>query len=248
MNRRIFALALASVLSLSLLTSCGGDKTPASSGTDASASQSTSSSEQLPEERKVVTLGMYGDADFYTLKGVVENVLALARIDGASYSSYADDATYHPGRCARVIAADGTVLGIFGQAHPLTAANYGIDAPVYVAALDFEEIFAHRAGTLEYKPLPKFPATTRDFSFVVDEAMEVGTIEATMARAGGKLVEKVALFDIYRGHQIGDGKKSVSMRVSLRASDRTLTVEEADKVAAKILGAMEHQLGITIRQ
>jgi phenylalanyl-tRNA synthetase beta chain len=78
--------------------------------------------------------------------------------------------------------------------------------------------------------------------------MEVGTIEATMARAGGKLVEKVALFDIYRGPQIGEGKKSVSMRVSLRASDRTLTVEEADKVAAKILGAMEHQLGITIRQ
>ncbi len=204
--------------------------------------------EQLPEERKVVTLGMYGDVDFYTLKGVVENMLALARIEGAVYASCSDDATYHPGRCARVTAADGTVLGIFGQVHPLTAANYGMDAPVYVAALDFEEIFVHRAGTLEYKPLPKFPATTRDFSFVVDEDMEVGTIEATMARAGGKLVEKVALFDIYRGPQIGEGKKSVSLRVSLRASDRTLTVEEADKVAAKILGAMEHQLGITIRQ
>ena len=146
------------------------------------------------------------------------------------------------------MAADGTELGIFGQLHPLTAANYGIDTQAFVAALDFEAIFAQRAGTVEYKPLPKFPATTRDFSFVVDEAVEVGTLIATMARAGGKLVEDVALFDIYRGPQIGEGKKSVSLRVSLRATDRTLTVEEADKASAKILGAMEHQLGITIRQ
>ncbi|MBO5898027.1 MAG: phenylalanine--tRNA ligase subunit beta [Clostridia bacterium] len=207
--------------------------------------------EQLPEEKKVLTLGAYGEdgaASFYSLKGVIENVLALGRISGVTYVSCSDDATYHPGRCAKVLAADGTELGIFGQLHPLTAANYGIDTPTCVAALDFDAIFDHRAGTVEYKPLPKFPATTRDFSFVVDEAMEVGTIESTMARAGGKLVESVALFDIYRGPQIGEGKKSVSLRVALRAADRTLTVEEADKVANKILGSLEHQLGIKIRQ
>ena len=207
--------------------------------------------EQLPTESKVLTLGGYGEngeSGFYALKGVIENVLALGGIKGVTYTSYSDDATYHPGRCAKLIAADGTELGIFGQLHPLTAANYGIDTPTCVAALDFDAIFDHRAGTVEYKPLPKFPATTRDFSFVVDEAMEVGTIEATMARAGGKLVESVALFDVYRGEKIGEGKKSVSLRVSLRASDRTLTVEEADKVANKILGSLEHQLGITIRQ
>jgi phenylalanyl-tRNA synthetase beta chain len=185
---------------------------------------------------------------FIELKGAVENVLALARISGVSFKACSDDATYHPGRCAKVVAADGTELGIFGQLHPLTAANYGIDTPTCVAALDFDAIFDLRAGTVEYKPLPKFPATTRDFSFVVDEEVEVGTLTATMARAGGKLVEDVALFDIYRGPQIGEGKKSVSLRVSLRAADRTLTVEEADKVSSKILGAMEHQLGITIRQ
>ena len=204
--------------------------------------------EKLPEEKKVLTIGAYGKIHFFAVKGVVENVLALAGINKATYVSYSDDATYHPGRCAKVIAADGTELGIFGQLHPLTAANYGIDTQAFVAALDFEAIFAHRAGTVEYKSLPKFPATTRDFSFVVDEAVEVGTLIATMTRAGGKLVEGVALFDIYRGPQIGEGKKSVSLRVSLRAADRTLTVEEADKVSNKILGAMEHQLGITIRQ
>ncbi len=203
---------------------------------------------QLPEEKKILTIGAYGKTDFYAMKGIVENVLALARIEKASFVSYSEDATYHPGRCAKVLAADGTELGIFGQLHPLTAANYDMDVPAFVAALDFEEIYAHRAPALEYKPLPKFPATTRDFSFVVDEAVEVGTLIATMTRAGGKLVEGVALFDIYRGPQIGEGKKSVSLRVSLRAADRTLTVEEADKVSNRILGAMEHQLGITIRQ
>ena len=207
--------------------------------------------EQLPEEKKVLAIGAYGEDGengFYALKGVIENVLSLVRISGATYVACSDDATYHPGRCAKVLASDGTELGIFGQLHPLTAANYGIDTPTCVAALDFDAIFDHRAGTVEYKPLPKFPATTRDFSFVVDEDMEVGTIESTMARAGGKLVESVALFDVYRGEKIGEGKKSVSLRVSLRATDRTLTVEEADKVANKILGSLEHQLGIKIRQ
>ena len=203
---------------------------------------------QLPEEKKVLTVGAYGKTDFYAMKGVIENVLALGGIEKASYLSYGEDATYHPGRCAKVLATDGTELGIFGQVHPLTAANYGIDTPTYVAALDFDAIFAHRAGTVEYKPLPKFPATTRDFSFVVDEALEVGTLIAAMERAGGKLVESVSLFDMYRGPQLGEGKKSVSLRVSLRAADRTLTVEEADKVSSKILGSLEHLMGITIRK
>ena len=98
-----------------------------------------------------------------------------------------------------------------------------------------------------YTPLPKFPASTRDFSFVCDEALEVGTLKEEMAKAGGKLVEDIALFDIYRGPQIGENKKSVSLRVTLRASDRTLTVEEAEKVSAKILAGLERNLGISIR-
>jgi phenylalanyl-tRNA synthetase beta chain len=202
----------------------------------------------LPEENKVITLGMYGDVDFYDLKGVVENVLSLAGITNATYTACADDPIFHPGRCATVTTADGTTLGVFGQVHPLTAANYGLNSAVYAGSLDFEAIFEARQPTIEYKPLPKFPATTRDFSFVVEEATEVGALIAAMTRAGGKLVENVALFDIYRGPQLGEGKKSVSLRVSLRAADRTLTVEEADKVSAKILGALEHTMGITIRK
>ena len=204
--------------------------------------------DDLPCESNVLTLGMYGDVDFYTMKGVIEGSLALGRIKGVTYEAVTDNATFHPGRCARLVAADGEMLGIFGQLHPLTAQNYGFTAPVYAAELDFDAIFEHIDGVIEYKPLPKFPASTRDFSFVCDEELEVGKLSALIARAGGKLVENVELFDIYRGAQLGEGKKSVSFRVTLRASDRTLTVEEADKVSSKILSSLEHQLGLTLRK
>ncbi|MBR3845417.1 MAG: phenylalanine--tRNA ligase subunit beta [Clostridia bacterium] len=204
--------------------------------------------DDLPCESNVLTLGMYGDVDFYTMKGVIEGSLALGRIKGVTYEAVTDNATFHPGRCARLVAADGEMLGIFGQLHPLTAQNYGFNTPVYAAELDFDAIFEHIDGVIEYKPLPKFPASTRDFSFVCDEELEVGKLSALIARAGGKLVENVELFDIYRGTQLGEGKKSVSFRVTLRASDRTLTVEEADKVSSKILSSLEHQLGLTLRK
>jgi phenylalanyl-tRNA synthetase beta chain len=122
-----------------------------------------------------------------------------------------------------------------------------VDLPVYACELDFEAIFALMNEAKLYTPLPKFPATTRDFSFVCDEALEFGTIKEEMAKAGGKLVDSIELFDIYRGHQVGENKKSVSIRVTLRASDRTLTVEEAEKVSSKILAGMEKNLGITLR-
>ena len=200
----------------------------------------------LPNENKVICASMYGDCDFYTMKGVCENVLKLADIKKFSVSAVSGNPSYHPGRCAQIV-ANGKVVGIFGQIHPLTAQNYGIGTPVYACELDFEAIFAMMNDTKLYTPLPKFPATTRDFSFVCDESLEVGAIQAEMAKAGGKLVEDVALFDIYRGHQIGENKKSVSLRVTLRAADRTLTVEEAEKVSAKILSAIEQAFGITIR-
>ena len=205
------------------------------------------SANELPDECSVLTLGAYGNTDFYAMKGVCENVLALAGIENATFTACADNVDYHPGRCAKILAENGTVLGIFGQAHPLMAKNYDFSAPVYVAELDFDTIFAIANTEKVYRPLPKYPATTRDFSFVCDEDMEVGAIEGVMAKAGGKLVENVALFDIYRGPQVGEDKKSVSLRVTLRASDRTLTVEEADKVSKKILNDLKFKMGLELR-
>ena len=200
----------------------------------------------LPNENKVLCSAIYGNCDFYSMKGVCENVLKLADIKNAVISSADNNPSYHPGRYAQ-ITVDGKIIGVFGQIHPLATKNYGIDIPVYACELDFDAIFGMMNATKLYTPLPKFPATTRDFSFVCDEAIEVGTLKAEMAKAGGKLVEAVELFDIYRGPQVGENKKSVSLRVTLRASDRTLTVEEAEKVSSKILRGIEHNLGITLR-
>ncbi len=202
----------------------------------------------LPEERKILTLGMYGDEDFYSLKGAVVNVLEAAGIEKAKFVSCADNNAYHPGRCAKVYTRGGVELGVIGQLHPLTAKNYDLDVDVYVAELDFDRIWECADLTVDYKPMSKFPSVTRDFSFVCDESLEVGTIEEVMTRAAGKLCVGVSLFDIYRGAQIGEGKKSVSFRITLHANDRTLTVEEADKVSSKVLSDLKFKLGIGIRE
>ena len=202
----------------------------------------------LPDENKVITLAAYGaDEDFYALKGVIENILESAGIEKAKFVAYSDDKAYHSGRCAKIVTADGKELGIFGQIHPLTAKNYDISTPVYAAELSFDNIFDAADMTIDYKPMPKFPAVSRDFSFVCDEELEVGTISEVIEKAAGKLCEDVKLFDIFRGEKLGAGKKSVAFRVTLRASDRTLTVEEADKVSNKIIKDLSFKLGLNIR-
>ena len=200
----------------------------------------------LPNENKVTTVGMYGNIDFYSIKGVCENIIALAGIKDTEYVAVSDNPSYHPGRCA-VIKSGDSVLGILGQVHPLVMQNYGVSVATYAAELDFDKIFEMSNTEKHYKALPKFPASTRDFSFVCDKDLEVGKIEKIMATAGGKLVEDVKLFDIYTGPQVGADKKSVSLRVVIRAADRTLTVEETDKVSEKILKALDTQLGINLR-
>ena len=201
----------------------------------------------LPDERKVLTIGFYGRGDFFTMKSICETVARYARIR-TDYTRQSGNPSYHPGRCAELYTHDGVYLGILGQIHPAVAANYSMTQPVYVAEIDVPALFANRGAEPQYKPLPKFPATTRDFSFVCAEALEVGAIEKVMYRSGVKLLEDVKLLDIYRGVQVGEGKKSVTFRIVLRSTDHTLTVDEADKAAKKILEAMERELGITIRQ
>ena len=202
--------------------------------------------EELPTETKVVTLGMYGDVDFYDLKGVVENLLSLAGIRDVTFTACTDDPAYHPGRCAKVLSGD-VELGVFGQIHPVVAADYGFTAPVFCGAVNFDTLWQNADMTVDYKPLPKFPASARDFAFVCPEETEVGAIEATMKKAAGKLCESVALFDIYRGEKLGEGLKSCAFRVTLRAPDRTLTQDEADKVSKKIVKDLEFKMGLKLR-
>ncbi len=201
---------------------------------------------KLPDELRRIVIGFLRSGDFYTLKGIVDELLTKAGIKNALYAAKRDDTAFHPGRCA-VVSADGVVLGTIGEIHPTVASEYGIDEPVYVADIDFENLFAAAKLDKQFKALPKFPATTRDFAFVCDDGLEVGAIEAVMKKAGGKLIEDVKLFDVYCGKQLGEGKKSVAFKVILRAPDRTLTDDEADKTSKKILTLLEKELSITLR-
>ena len=201
----------------------------------------------LPEEKYKVMIGSYGKGDFYRMKGVIEAVLEDAGIKDVSFAAETNDPSYHPGRCAKVISSDGKEIGVFGSIHPEVRKNYGIDAEVFAAELDLNTLFELSDFDRHYKPLPKYPSVNRDFAFVCKDELEVGAIENVMKTAGGKLVESVRLFDVYRGGQIPEGMKSLAFSVTMRASDHTLTDEESDKVTKKILTLLERELGLTLR-
>lgn len=202
--------------------------------------------ELLPDEVPNLVLGMYGDdKDFFTLKGVVENLLDTQAIREYDVDAKSDDPTFHPGRCA-VLSKDGEEFGIIGEVHPLVCANYGINTRVYVGKLKLRKLFAMMDTQRSYVPMPKFPASTRDLALLCDDALPVMTMEKAIKAAAGKILEKIELFDVYKGSQIAQGKKSVAFNISMRASDRTLTDEEVNGAMSKILKALE-ELGAQIR-
>ena len=201
----------------------------------------------LADEPKVLSLGAYGDEmDFFTLKGSVEALLGACRIKDVRFAACTDNASYHPGRCAKVYAG-GTELGVLGQIHPLVAANYGVDAEIYAAELNFDALYAVRGGIPVYQPLPKFPAVTRDIAVVCAEGVTVGALEECIRRGAKGLLKKVELFDIYRGVGVAPGSKSVAFSLTLRADDRSLTGEEADEDVKSILALLEAELGAKLR-
>jgi len=201
----------------------------------------------LADEPKILSLGAYGDdADFFTLKGYVETIIEALRIENARYEACADNPSYHPGRCARVYAGD-TLLGVFGQIHPLVAENYGVDTEIFAAELAFDALWESRGGAPEYVPLPKYPSIARDIAVVCAEDVTIASLSDCIRRAGGKLLKNVELFDIYRGSHIAEGKKSTAFSLTLRSDEQTLTDDHADEVVGNILEKLKAELGAIIR-
>ncbi len=195
----------------------------------------------------MLTLGAYGDqADFFELKGIVETILKELRVPKVRFTPCRDNPSYHPGRCAQVW-CDAIPLGVFGQLHPTVAANYNMDGELYCAELDFEALMRVQGPQAEYTPLPRFPAATRDLCVVCDEAVTVGELESCIVASGGQYLKDTALFDIYRGESIPQGKKSLAFSLTLRAEDRSLTASEADEIISDILDALKEQLGAVLR-
>ena len=201
----------------------------------------------LAMEAQILTLGAYGNGmDFFTMKGAVEALLKGIRAQDVHFEVCAEDVSYHPGRCAYVYSGS-NIVGVFGQIHPQAAKNFGVDAELYCAELSFDELLLACGPDPEYAPLPKFPAVTRDIAVVCDEAVTVGALEAAIRRGAKGLLKDAALFDIYRGKNIGEGKKSVAFNLTLRADDRSLTGEEADEDVKSILEALEKDCGAVLR-
>ena len=201
----------------------------------------------LATESKILSMGAYGsDMDFFTMKGAIEGILKSIRAQDVRFETCNDNPSYHPGRCATVWCGS-EQIGVFGQIHPLVARNYGVDAELYCAELSFDQLMLSRGADAEYTPLPKFPAVTRDIAVVCEEAVTVGALEACIRKGAGKLLKEVALFDIYRGKGVDEGKKSVAFNLAFRADDRSLTSEEADNDVKAILDALKNELNAVLR-
>ena len=201
---------------------------------------------ELPEERMEFTLGMYGDGDFFTMKGVVEEFFdSIGMRKKAVYDPDAGRNYLHPGRQANII-YEGVLVGYLGEVHPEVCDNYDMKTRAYVAVLDMPAVIPFATFDRKYEGIAKYPAVLRDISMVVPKEIMAGQIESVIAQRGGKILEDYQLFDIYEGDQIKDGYKSIAYSITFRAKDRTL--EEADVTAAmkKILNGLE-SMGIELR-
>jgi phenylalanyl-tRNA synthetase beta chain len=201
---------------------------------------------KLPEERNTLTVGVYGNTDYLSLKGIVENLLEALGVQGAAFVRESSNPTFHPGKTA-ALTIKKDCAGVLGEIHPDVTDNYGIETSCYVAELNLDVLYAAANLERRYAPLPKYPAVTRDIALLVDDSILVQEIEDVIVKQGGAMVEKVKLFDVYKGKQIPEGKKSIAYSIVYRLASKTLTDVEVNKVHEKILRSLEYKLGAQLR-
>ncbi len=213
----------------------------------------------LPDESYDLSIGVYGkEESFFTLKGMIEALLEDMGIDQVEFIPESEYGTYHPGRCARIVkmvdgrGEDGSLtmdveLGIMGEIHPDVQENYDLDTRVYAAELFFDKMVEYANKEIHYEKPPRFPAMTRDIAMIVDEDQSVHQIEKVILGAGTELLRGVELFDVYRGEQVGEGKKSVAFSLTYRHDDRTLTDEETEAANSQVVAALKEKIGAVIR-
>ncbi len=193
-----------------------------------------------------MTIGLYGNVDYLDLKGTVENVLDVLGINNAAFKRESENPTYHPGKTSNLYVKR-EFAGVVGEVHPNVSEDYGVEPRCYIAELNLDILYKHADLNKKYKALPKFPAVTRDIALIVDESILVQDIEDAIVSKGGNILESTKLFDVYKGKQIAEGKKSIAYAIVYRRSDKTLTDDEVNKVHEKILRTLEHKLGAQLR-
>lgn len=204
--------------------------------------------EDLPEEQTGLAIGLYGkNMDFFTLKGIIEELLRNLGVKDAAFVAESEYGVYHPGRCAR-ISVDGEELGIMGEVYPDVADKFGIETRAYCCELFFDAVARHANLEKTYEPLPKYPATYRDIALLVDEDVQVGDIETIIREEGKSILEQVQLFDVYRGKQVEEGKKSVAFALTYRDKNKTLTDEDVIKVHDRVLETLKNKVNAVLRE
>ncbi len=202
---------------------------------------------ELPDERVQLTMGMYGEGDFYAMKGVIEEILTRLSLKGTvTYDPAAQKSFLHPGRQAKVI-YEGKEIAYFGEVHPTVLKNFAIGQRAYVAVVDLAELIAMPKEAVKYTGVAKFPAMTRDISLMMKKELLAGQVEEVIRKKGGALVESYELFDVYEGAQIQEGYKSLAYKIVFRAKDRTLTDEEVTNAMNKIITTLE-EMGASLRK
>lgn len=206
----------------------------------------------LPDETRDLSIGAFGEGEnFFTLKGMVETLMEELGIKNVKYVSENGYGLYHPGRCARIIMSpeegDDIELGIMGEIHPDVAENYGLGERAYGAEIFFDKLVMYSDREVHYVKPPRFPSMSRDIAMIVDEDEPVANIEDVIKKASTELLRDVKLFDVYRGEQVGEGKKSVAFSLTYRRDDRTLTDEETEEMHGEIVKALKEELGALIR-
>lgn len=198
-------------------------------------------------EETRLCVGIYGDeADFYLLKGIVEKIFQRTGIKNPIFVAQKENTSYHPGRCADVFVGD-KILGTIGEMHPEVSENYNISKRVYVAEINVDSMFDVADLTIVFSQLAKYPSITRDIALLIDDEIEVGQIEKIIMSANSDLLEGCKLFDVYKGDQIENGKKSVAYSIVYRSAEKTLTDDDIVEVHESILSALEEKLGAKLR-
>lgn len=202
--------------------------------------------EELPDEKKRLCIGMYGDEDFYSLKETVSILFDRLGIKELEFIPEKDNPTFHPNRTAAIV-IDGEKYGVLGEIHIDVMENYDINQRIYIADLDFDKIVDKTNLDKKYKPLPKYPAILRDIAVVLDKEILIGELEKEIVGNGEGLIEKVELFDVYTGEQVPEGKKSVAFSIIYRSYDRTLVDDEINKIQQRIIKGLEEKFNAKLR-
>ncbi len=200
----------------------------------------------LPIEKEVVCIGMYEDVDFFSLKGIVEEIFSELKIRKYDFVPCTNDCIFHPGRCADIL-IKGAFVGRLGEIHPNVSKNFKCPKRTYIAYLDKQKLVDNEVEREQYKKLPKFPAISRDISFTLSKNVLIKNIEDILSKRGGKILEEFELFDVYEGDRVSEGMKSVAYSLRFRANDRTLTDEDVSKAMKKIINGLESELNATLR-